>query len=345
MIKTAIASLLLLAMSVSAKEGDACPEFPGSVVFRKSDPQLTLSDCRDRAVVVVFFQSWCPICNQWAPTALKQLQESEMAKNPGVLFVAVKSDGGTLEQAEAFLKDKGVDLNRWIIGVDPDSVMEKAVMGNSKLWQYALINKAGKIAKLYGVGSRFSSGPKNGKYVIAIPEPALECEALKLSRQYTGDMGAAVKFLAVRKYSVAWSLAQKSANKDQAIAFKADIDKILSIEVNELMGIVGKSDLSAGDAWNAIARCKAIEISVAGLAELKKLVAKLEMRPDVVKERLADQGLKQAASAYAKANSAKNKNEDKVRADYGAQLKRVQQNYPGTQASIKAKELLGQAGL
>ena len=332
MIRTAIASLLLLAMTVSAKEGDTCPEIPDSVVFRKSDPQLTLSDCRDRAVVVVFFQSWCPICNKWAPGAIKALQESEMAKNPSVIFVAVKSDGGTLEQAEAFFKGKGGDLNRWIVGIDPGAAMEKAINGKDELWTMAVIGQDQKINTLTSVLS-------------SLPKPDSTLQALNLSRPFSGDMGAALKYFAIRKYATALSLAQKSKDKDQAIAFKADIDKILSVEVKELTDIVSKSDLSAGEAWNAIARGKAIDVPVAGLAELKKMAAKIEMRPDVVKERLADQTLKQASSAFAKANAAKSKNEEKARADYGAQLKRVQQNYPGTQAAIKAKELLGQAGL
>lgn len=332
MIKTAIASLLLLAMSVSAKEGDTCPEIPSSVVFKKSDPQLTLSDCRDRAVVILFFQSWCPICNKWAPEAIKSLQESEMAKNPSVLFVAVKTDGGNLDQAEAFFKGKGGDPNRWIIGIDPGAAMLKAINGKDGLWEMAVIGQDQKIKTLTSALSSLS-------------KPDSTLQALNLSQQYGGDMGAAIKFFAVRKYATALSLAQKSKDKAQAIAFKADIDKLLSVEVKELTDIVSKSDLSAGDAWNAIARCKAIDVPVTGLAELKKMAAKIEMRPDVVKERLADQTLKQASSAFAKANAAKSKNEEKARADYGAQLKRVQQNYPGTQAAIKAKTLMEQAGL
>ena len=87
------------------------PEFGASVTFPKGEEPVTIAGLRGKVAVVLFFQSWCPICNGWAPDLVKQL-EQQYAGQPGYVLIGIKTDGGTPEEAKAFLAGKGADPER-----------------------------------------------------------------------------------------------------------------------------------------------------------------------------------------------------------------------------------------
>jgi hypothetical protein len=149
-----------------AKTGPV-PDFGSSVEFPPEYQGLSLDKMRGKGVLIIFFQSWCGICNKWAPEMFPQAQKT-LDKYPNLIRIAIKTDGGTLKEASSFLSHKKADPNSWIIGIDKGANYYKQVTGSNGLWNFVLIGPKGDILESKSAGAYFKS--KNGQpktYVLA----------------------------------------------------------------------------------------------------------------------------------------------------------------------------------
>ena len=147
-----------------ASSGPLAPEFGPSVVFDQADLPVQLTDLRGKMVVVVFFQSWCPICNGWSPDMLQQVTQV-FGDDPAVALVAIKVDGGTPAEAKEYLRSKKADLTKWTVASDTGGVYYQRVAGTNALWGYALIDGDGRLVGRGDAGGFYPGATK--KYVLA----------------------------------------------------------------------------------------------------------------------------------------------------------------------------------
>jgi len=158
--------LLLLALLVCGlRAGDPAPDFGPSVVPAKGDPAVNLATLRGKVAILVFFQSWCPVCNEWAPGFVQQMEEA-YGSDPRVVLVAVKTDGDAAGGKD-FLKGKGANLDRWLVLSDTDAAYVTRLLGKDELWQYAVIRPDGSLAESGKAGSYF---PNGGKKDFVLPD-------------------------------------------------------------------------------------------------------------------------------------------------------------------------------
>lgn len=145
---SALALALMFAVPAWAQ---TMPEFGSSVTFAKGEEPVTIAGLRGKVGVVLFFQSWCPICNAWAPDLLKQLEE-QYAGQPGYVLMGIKTDGGTAEEAKAFLASKGADPERWVVASDLEEGYYQRIIADAPLWGYAVVAPDGSRAEAAKAG-------------------------------------------------------------------------------------------------------------------------------------------------------------------------------------------------
>lgn len=154
---------------------DPIKEFGPSVTFAEGGPAIKINGLKGKVVVIVFFQSWCPICNGWSGQKFKKVEEA-FAKDRSVVLVALKTDGGGTTGAKTYLKDR-VNLENWVVGADKNAEYYKEVNGKDELYHYAIVNGRGELVEKGYFGSddlsqkNFSNGfftknllPKDAKY-------------------------------------------------------------------------------------------------------------------------------------------------------------------------------------
>lgn len=156
--------LLALVAGAVLWAGDACPAFSSAIGFAKGDPRLSMSGLRGKAVLILFGQSWCPICNGWTPDLFAQLEKA-WADDPGVVLLLVKTDGDAAS-GRAYITAHGGDVARWFVAGDADAAWTRQVMGKDELWQYAIIDPSGAIAER-GKAGMFMGGEKAKRFVLA----------------------------------------------------------------------------------------------------------------------------------------------------------------------------------
>lgn len=176
--------LLTLVAAAVLWAGDACPAFSSSIGFAKGDPRLSMSGLRGKAVLILFGQSWCPICNGWTPEMLPQIEKA-WADHPGVVLLLVKTDGDAASGRE-YLTAHGGDAARWFVAGDADAAWTKQVMGKDELWQYAIIDPSGAIAER-GKAGMFMGGEKAKRFVLATSD-ALRKSAAAAQRLLPADL-------------------------------------------------------------------------------------------------------------------------------------------------------------
>jgi hypothetical protein len=194
-----IPALLVTALfSCASAWAAAMPEFGASVSFAKGEEPATIAGLRGKVAIVIFFQTWCPICNKWAPEMLKQLEES-YAGQPGYVLVALKTDGGTVEEGRDFLAAKGVHPERWLLAADGDAAYYQRAYGATPLWGYAVVSPTGERVEAAKAGS-FWSKPGAQEFVLPSKRKQFDAAyaasvkpALPADRQYGPELAHAVQ--------------------------------------------------------------------------------------------------------------------------------------------------------
>ena len=149
----------------SSSRREMAPEFGPSVIFDRGDAPIQLMDLRGKMVVLMFFQSWCPVCNGWSPELIQQMQQT-FGDDPAVALVAIKVDGGTPGEAKAYLRSKQADLSKWIVASDTGGLYYQRVSGTDALWGYALVGADGRLIERGHAGS-FMSAAGGRQFVLA----------------------------------------------------------------------------------------------------------------------------------------------------------------------------------
>ena len=146
------------------------PDFGESITWAESDESPSLANLEGKAVLVVFFQSWCGICNKWSGALFKDIEKTYQ-NNPAVVIVALKTDGGSTSDALDYLSSRA-NTSQWLVGVDQDASYYKTVAGFEKLYYYTWIKPDGTIGETAKAGEHFVL--KNGKknFTIAAPKNA-----------------------------------------------------------------------------------------------------------------------------------------------------------------------------
>ncbi len=129
-----------LMINQQLKVGDAAPQIG---VETLNGLEITAGDVAGRGQLLFFLAPDCPICKSLLPV-LKTLQRAE--KDIEVLLV---SDGGTLEEHQAFVNDE--DLHQFNYAI---SEIVGRSYGVGKLPYGVLINERGLVASLGIVNSR-----------------------------------------------------------------------------------------------------------------------------------------------------------------------------------------------
>ena len=112
-----------------------------------------------KSVIVLFFQSWCPICNGWSGAMMKQLEDT-YGSDPAVVLVAIKTDGGSMKEAMDYLKSR-TNPEKWLVGLDEGATYHRQVTGGDALYDYLWVKPDGSIGEIAKVGTTVSKpGPK-----------------------------------------------------------------------------------------------------------------------------------------------------------------------------------------
>jgi thiol-disulfide isomerase/thioredoxin len=90
----------------AASIGDTAPDFTLKVVTLTglSDQSVTLSSLRGKVVFLEFMVSWCPVCQQMAPS-LAYLSHQYQGQDVVFLSVAGTQNGATAESTAAFISE------------------------------------------------------------------------------------------------------------------------------------------------------------------------------------------------------------------------------------------------
>lgn len=122
------------------------PEFGSSVSFSEEGPTVKLSNLAGKVVVIVFFQEWCPKCNQWSGARFQDAEKA-FGDDPSIVLIALKTDGGSVARAKEYLKNR-LNTDKWIIASDKGAEYYKSVTGHDKLYHYAVVDRNGEIVTI-----------------------------------------------------------------------------------------------------------------------------------------------------------------------------------------------------
>jgi len=130
------------------------PEFTDSVIFQENFPKFKINELKGKVIVVVFFQSWCPKCNEWSKTVFNDT-ENAYGNDPSVVLIALKTDSSSLSSANDYLKNR-IKSDKWIVGVDKNAEYLKLVNGKDQLYVHMIVDGAGEIREVKYSGTRLN---------------------------------------------------------------------------------------------------------------------------------------------------------------------------------------------
>ena len=339
--RTLIAILSITLSLSSFLSAKPMVEFGNSVEFDKAEKSLTIAGLKDKAILVVFFQSWCGICNGWAPDFIKQTEKSH-GSNRGVALIALKTDGGGLSEAKSYMKSKGADPALWTIGSDKNATYYKQVAGNDSLWGYALVDTEGNIVKQGKAGCyKRNSNPR--QYSLASDSVLRECgtlsSRLSADKVYPPELSEVVKLTEIGCYGSALALCSSPKLKSKFRQPVAEINKeiiaIVDKQIIDRATILQNKELAGPDRYDAYKELTEIIKPLRSIASARKassLVSKSKMDPVIQKEIRAE-------AAYVKLMKRKQKASERDMPRINSEFKKLSKQYPGTKyGTIAAAE-------
>ncbi len=158
---------LALALAIAPLEATVPPPFGSSISWERGQEGARLEAMQGKSVLVLFFQSWCPICNGWSGAMMKQLEET-YGSDPAVVLVAIKTDGGSMKDAMTYLNSR-TNTEKWLVGLDEGAVYHRQVTGGDALYDYLWVKPDGSVGEVDKVG-RTISKPGEKQYWITRDE-------------------------------------------------------------------------------------------------------------------------------------------------------------------------------
>ena len=286
---TVVAVLSCLVLTPFRASAAPMPEFANSVQFDKSGPELKMSQLRGKAVLVVFFQSWCGICNGWGPKMIQQVQQAH-GDNHSLVMVAIKTDGGGVAGARDYLKAAGADLTKWAVASDNRGAFHQQVTGKDELWQYVLVGANGDIVKQGKSGDFWTNGPEKDKYVLAsskLLEPCGKLEPLlPPDKKYPPELSRIVRLAESGCVGKALSQCTTPAQKD----LKQELLNIIETRFKQHMDILKDPNKDWGSRYESymelgllVGECPAAPAA----KEATAMLAKANSAPLIQKEKSA----------------------------------------------------------
>lgn len=306
-----MAGVLFAAASLSSSA--VMPEFGNAVQFDNNGPFPVLSRLRGKAVLIIFFQSWCPKCNVWAPTLIKQVQEGH-GNDRSVVTMAIKTDGGGLSGALRYLSGIGADLSKWRVGSDANATYYKYVTGGNALWNYVLVGPDGTIVEKAYCGSFYGASPQAGKFTIADKRILKGCGKLKTvlpaEKRYPPSLKPIVDLAEMRYLSKALSLATSAArrtrDREAAKGLKKDILTIVETAIRKQMDVLKDETQDWGSRYEAHKELALIMKgfrTVPSAKEANALLGKTRRDPALVKEKYAEAAYARVARKLRRASA------------------------------------------
>jgi hypothetical protein len=336
LVKGLLRTSILLCLSITcALAQKAAPEFGDSISFDSEGPDLLLSRLRGKAVVMVFIQSASAAYDDWGPMALKQA-EASFGNNRAVALVLIKTDGGSTGAIKKYVKEHGLDRNKWYIATDSKGEYMMQIAGQDALWIYVQIDSTGNIVRVGQVGSYWNEGGQKGRFVIADREWLASCgeiqRILPEGKSYPESLSQIVLCAEAGAFGKALKLCESAARKSKEKESVTELRKdILAIVDGRADIVLGALYAQQPPDWGVrYEMYKVVSDLLADVADVpaaarnaKSAAAKLARHPKIEQERAAEAAYLGARLRFDKASS-----RDKSRAL--TNLRRVAKKYQGT---------------
>jgi len=343
--KRTLICLLLIAAPLTAEILPA-PEIGPSVKFlQPSRGAPTLRDLRGKMVVVVFFQTWCPSCNQWSSRVFKTTEE--LTNDIDTVLITINTDGQSAQQIAAYLTPRLTEKDRWLIASDVTTSYHTQITGKDSLYQYAILGPDGTIRD-EGFSGGFVHGKHRPGYKQAEVRKAFSEDDKKLiavttfpptGAEYAAEPKLALAIAQAQdgQYAIAMATA-KRAGAALAKAFTADIQTLIAAQVEHYQGIVTAKDATSAMKYDAYLQLKHwLGRKVIQDAELSKAIKlqtdALAATKEIRAEAAADKAL---SSLLAKAARVKDLHSNDA---FGAALAALMAKHPDTYACQTAKSI------
>ncbi len=269
-------------------------EFGKSVQFDKSWPNPSLLKLKGKAVLVVFFQSWCGICNGWAPDFIKQM-EAAHGDNRSLVMIAIKTDGGGLSAATEYFKSKGADMDKWYIGSDKDAAFYLQLVAKTGLWQCTIVGADGNIVRGDGAGAKWASGPNSGQYALANSTLLEGCgtlgTVLPADKVYPSELNQIIRLVELRSFGKALSMCASGSarikDKEALKALKQDILGVADAYAKARLDILKGAGDGRYDAYKELSAMAPELRDFPVGREVNAVLVKLEKDPAIQKEKMA----------------------------------------------------------
>ncbi|MHB1155702.1 MAG: TlpA disulfide reductase family protein [Phycisphaerales bacterium] len=188
------------------------PRFGPNVKFDPAGVPFELADVHGKAVLILFFQSWCPKCNAWSPKLLSQMEKAYEGDR-SVILVAMKTDGGGVAGAKQYLKDHGADPSKWVVAADENAAYYMQVTGRNELWVYAFIDAQGRVMATMKAGAYYGDVYAPVKLKDSLLAQA-KAKPLTGEQAYPSQLDKAVLAGEFGKFSIAAKLAQPMVRRE-----------------------------------------------------------------------------------------------------------------------------------
>lgn len=202
-----------------------------------------------KSILVIFFQDWCPICNGWSRELFRQITEA-YGDDPRVALVAVKTDGGSLNNAVDYLKER-TDVSKWLVALDENSIYYNQAVGLDELYRYIWINPAGIIAESDKAG-RSVAGSEPKIVWLAAPnnQKKMQEGAAPLiadSTSFADELQPAIWFA---EHGLFLSALKEAATLSSKPELKDDLTKLRAVIAEHLDSTITQLTSAVEDATN-----------------------------------------------------------------------------------------------
>jgi len=325
--------------------GAAFSGFGRSVDFQKSAPEFCPEKLKGKGALVIFFQSWCPKCNSWSGRLFKELEEA-YGENPGLMMIAIKTDGGSARTAESYMKGRGADMDKWFVGADKGAAYYKKVTGTTGLYGYVLICAKGGIVKKGNAGMFWSSGAQKGKFSLATSNITKHCgkldTLLPIKGEYPGKLIRIARLAEMGALGDAMkqlSSATRSKHKEAAKALQEKLSAAIKERVTETTTVLNDKGKDWSVRYEAYKKLAGLCEELSGqsvVAEARRTVLTMGRQPAIRNEAKAEKEYDAMMIRFRKAS-------DRSRPSVARQLKRIGDRYPNTKYGKLALEEAGRA--